>query len=203
MDSTRAVTAVKGTLTQGLDIFGAQGDSRSDGAVDYTKVELDLQRSQPLAVFYDGALSLQLATHGQVALGSGGLFSSAECSFGGRRFGKGFDAGVQTGEHCLQGSAELHWARPVQVLDFANPMLFDFYAFVDGGVVWQKNSPGFGQVSVSHAASYGLGLNVEFTPEASGLIEVSRQTALWDGSGLSTDGPSDATRVVGSLSVKF
>ncbi|WP_323130099.1 ShlB/FhaC/HecB family hemolysin secretion/activation protein [Sinorhizobium medicae] len=196
VDQTRAVTSLRGALTHGVDLFGATGNSRANGVVKYTKVELDAQRNQPLADVLGGALSLQATAHAQAALGSGALFSAPECSFGGRRFGRGFDSGILTGDHCAMGSVELHWVRSVDFPDLGAPVFLDFYAFVDGGVVWQKGEVLSGEPGRGHAASLGLGLSVQFTAEASGLLEVSRPVSL-------SVGTPDETRILGALSFRF
>lgn len=196
VDQTRAVTSLRGALTHGVDLFGATGNSRANGVVKYTKVELDAQRNQPLADVLGGALSLQATAHAQAALGSGALFSAPECSFGGRRFGRGFDSGILTDDHCAMGSVELHWVRSVDFPDLGAPVFLDFYAFVDGGVVWQKGEVLSGEPGRGHAASLGLGLSVQFTAEASGLLEVSRPVSL-------SVGTPDETRILGALSFRF
>ncbi|WP_457852901.1 hypothetical protein [Sinorhizobium medicae] len=86
--------------------------------------------------------------------------------------------------------------RSVDFPDLGAPVFLDFYAFVDGGVVWQKGEVLSGEPGRGHAASLGLGLSVQFTAEASGLLEVSRPVSL-------SVGTPDETRILGALSFRF
>jgi hemolysin activation/secretion protein len=174
-DALQGSNSVKGTFTQGLDILDERGDSRADGVADYTIVEIDAERTQPLGRFFGGFSSARLTAAGQGTISSGGLFSAAECSYGGRRFGRGFDSGVLTGEHCLQGALELHWVRDADLPGLGTPSVFDVYAFVDAGVAWQKGEMQPGETSRSSASSFGIGLNLGLTPQLTGLIEASDQ----------------------------
>lgn len=174
-DRLQGSNSVKTTFTQGLDILGERGDSRADGVADYTLVEIDAERTQPLSEVGGGFLSARLAASGQGTISSGGLFSAAECSYGGRRFGRGFDSGVLTGEHCLQGALELHWVRDADLPGLRTPFVFDVYAFLDAGVAWQKGARQPGESSRSSASSFGFGLNLGLTPRLTGLIEAGEQ----------------------------
>jgi len=196
-DSTQAVTLLRANFTQGLDILEARGDSRANGRVTYRTVELDAQRNQPLGTALGGMTFLAVAAHGQASLRSGDLFSSAECSFGGRQFGRAFDAGIITGEHCVQGSLELHWARQAALPLVSGRSVFDVYAFVDGGIAWERGALLPGERRRLSAATAGMGLNVQLTEWLTGLVEVSRQVAL--------TGPEDdgSARVTGAVQLRF
>lgn len=194
LDPLQSENSIKATVEHGLDVLGATGNSRADGSVRYTTLQLDAQRNQPLGTVFDGGVSVNLAAHGQLALGRGSLFSAAECSFGGPRFGRGFDAGALVGDHCVAGSAEAHWRRAFNVRDLIEPVILDVYAFIDGGVLWRISdaAPDEGE----SAASVGLGVKAQFTPDMFGLVEVSKPIA-W------SVGDISDTRIAGKLSVKF
>lgn len=196
-DSTQAVTVLRANVTQGLDILEARGDSRANGRVTYRTVELDAQRNQPLGSALGGMTFLTVAAHAQASLRSGDLFSSAECSFGGRQFGRAFDAGIITGEHCVEGSVELHWAHQAALPLVSGRSVFDLYAFADGGIVWERGALQPGERRRLSAATVGAGLNVQLTRWLTGLVEVGRQVAL--------TGPDDdnATRVTGAVQLRF
>lgn len=196
-DSTQAVTSLKANLSQGLNILEARGDSRADGRIVYTTIELDAQRNQPIGQLFGGVAFLAVAAHGQASLRSGDLYSSAECSFGGRQFGRAFDAGIITGEHCAQGSVELHWANQLALPLLRGQSVFDLYTFADGGIAWERGPLQPGERRRLSAATVGLGLNLQFTNWLTGLVEVSRQVALTGGI------DETSPRVSGAVQVRF
>ena len=166
-DVTGAVTYMQITYQRGLDVFNASGDSRANGELTYNLLKLDAQRTQPLWEMASGQVAVQVALRGQVVLGPGGLFSNAECAFGGRRFGRVYDAGVLTGEHCALGYAELSWNGRVGSV---NTMI---YGFGDGGYLWQKGTLEPGEIRRRSAASAGAGLRLQLTEHISGAVETS------------------------------
>jgi hemolysin activation/secretion protein len=203
VDATMALTDLRVTLTKGLDQWGAKGDSRADGVVDYTTLEFDALRNQPITTVFGGALSAQISAHGQKMIGSGGLFSGAECAFGGWQYGRGFVSGTQTGDQCLQGSGELHWTQQAKLPALGKPVFFDLYGFVDGGLAQQKNSPALGKTSDNRAASYGLGLNSNITPTLSSLILITRQWTLKNEADPAAAKANGQTRLVVWLRKRF
>jgi hemolysin activation/secretion protein len=203
VDATMGLTDLRLILTKGLDQWGAKGDSRLDGALDYTVLEFDALRNQPLTTLMGGALSAQISAHGQMMIGSGGLFSGAECAFGGWQYGRGFVSGTQTGDHCLQGSGELHWTRQAKLPTMNRSIFVDLYGFVDGGMAEQKNSPEMGKTSELRAASYGLGLNSNFTPTLSGLILITRQWTVENETDPNAAKANSQTRLVVWLRKRF
>jgi hemolysin activation/secretion protein len=196
-DATGAVTYLKGKFAQGLEILDATGNSRADGNLQYSKFELDARRNQPLLRGAGGLLSLVGALHGQATVSPDGLFSSAECAYGGRAFGRAFDAGVITGAHCLMGSVELHWVKEISFPGFKDPVVFDVYPFVDGGEVWAKGSLQPGEVMSMTASSFGIDLNIQLMPKLFALFEIARELSLSEGT------PDQGVRIVGALTVNF
>ena len=164
-DATRAVTYINAGLSRGLDIFNAVGDSRANGELKSTIANIEVQRTQPLRSFYGGDLSVQVAVRGQGVFGPGGLFSNDECAFGGRRFGRAYESGVLTGEHCALGFGELRWRRDVGQFNTT------FYGYVDGGSLWQKGALEPAEIRRRLAASGGLGMRILLTNRVSGVVE--------------------------------
>lgn len=191
-DATRAITYMQLGLARGLDAFDASGNSRANGALDYTTVSLDVQRNQPVTDLFSGVLSARLALRGQGALGSDGLFSGAECTYGGRRFGRSYDAGVMSGEHCALASAELHWTANLQ------PAGFDLYGFADGGFVWQKGVLQPAERRQRSGASAGIGTRLQLTDRLSGLVEASWAVGHPTGANIDED-----FRLTGALQIRF
>ena len=166
-EASRAVTYVRAGYERGLDVFGATGSSRANGQLDYNLVTLDAQRRQPLFAAFSGEVSAQLALRGQAAFGPQGLFSPVECAFGGRRFGRGYDAGIATGDHCALGYGELAWRGRLAAADTT------VYAFGDVGYLWQKGSLQAGERRRRSAASAGVGLRIGLANHVDGVVETS------------------------------
>ncbi|MFD1787104.1 ShlB/FhaC/HecB family hemolysin secretion/activation protein [Sphingomonas floccifaciens] len=193
-DATRAVTQMRVGVEQGINALGARGNSRADGRPDYTLVTLDTQRLQPLGQLGGGQASILLAAQGQMA--SRPLLSSAECSYGGRRFGRRFDAGELTGEHCVLASVEARWTMPF-VFDQRGASA-QFYYFADGGRVWQQGALLRGELRTRSAMSFGCGLRADRLGHISAGIEASG--VLRQATGAS--GPRDR-RIVGNINFRF
>ena len=166
-DSTRAVTYLRAGYERGLDILDATGNSRANGRLDYNIATLDAQRTQPLFAAFSGEVSARVAFRGQTAFGPGGLFSNVECAFGGRRFGRGYDGGVLTGDHCALFYLELAWRGRVGPADTT------VYGFGDGGYLWQKGTLEPGEIRRRSAASAGAGLRIGLTENMDGVVEAS------------------------------
>lgn len=168
-DRTGAVSLVRLGVTQGLDAFGATRDddpekSRTSGSATFTNVELRALRNQPLG----GSLSLYLQGRAQVALDNP-LLSAAECSFGGREIGRGYDGGALSGDHCLMGSVELRWTQR-----FNDKLNVRFYSFFDAGQTRQKGALQPGENSRQTAMSWGGGAVFPIDPRVVGSLEVAK-----------------------------
>ena len=168
----RSVTLLRAGLEQGLGIFDARGDSRANGSPVYTLIEMQAQRDQPLAATGGGRLSVFASASGQAALHNA-LLSAAECGLGGRQYGRGFDPGVVTGDHCVLGSAELRWTAPFDQFGTDRPAMMQAYGFVDGGITWQKGTLQPGEPREASGASGGVGLRFSLPPSVSASIEGS------------------------------
>ncbi|MDQ1231672.1 hemolysin activation/secretion protein [Sphingomonas sp. SORGH_AS 879] len=194
-NSQQAVTQLRLGVETGLTWFDARANSRANGRLDYMLVTMEVQRLQPLFALAGGQVSALVATQGQAAA-RGPLYSAAECSLGGRRFGRRFDAGVLVGDHCVLSSAELRWSTggAVDGVSFGTQL----YGFIDGGRIWQAGALLPQERRSASAASAGLGLRLSLTDHISGGIEASRIVRAPTGSPLDHGG-----RLVGNIGFRF
>jgi hemolysin activation/secretion protein len=194
-DANMAASTLRLGMEQGFKLFGASGNSRFDGRLDYLLLTLEVQRLQPIARVGSGQISTLIAAQGQVSA-KGPLYSSAECSYGGRRFGRRFDAGAIVGDQCLLSSVELRWSMPASIGDM--PVGLQVYGFADAGRVWQQGRLLRGERRMESAASAGLGLRLSLTDHISGGLEVSRIIKTVKGSSLDR-----SPRLLGNVSFRF
>lgn len=194
-DALRAASVVRVEFNQGLDLLGTGGDSRAFGAKDFAIANMSIQRLQPLVTVAAGRVDLLLAGFGQRAL-RGPLFSAVECSYGGRRFGRRFDAGELTGDHCALGSFELRWGRVGQ--NNGQQVFGQLYGFIDGGVVRQRGALVPGELREQRMASAGAGLRLDIDSRLLANVELSHAVHR------AIDTPQDNTlRITGGMTVKF
>lgn len=123
--------------------------SRSYGSAEASYLTARLYRYQPVLGF---GLTLDLA--GQVVTRGHSLWASAECSFGGQVYGRGFDSGFLGGDSCVKASVEL--SKRFQLARFTLAP----YIFADGGRVGQNGPLEFGEVREAIATSAGAGLRL-------------------------------------------
>ena len=187
---------VRLNLEQGLDWLGAQGNSRANGSTTYTVASLDFTRSAPLATLGSAALSYSFALQGQYSLGDP-LLSPVEAAFGGRQFGRFFDAGSMNGEQALFGSFELRYARPL-ALGLAEPVRFQGYLFFDAGMIRQQGELQPQEARERHAASAGLGVRLGLPHGMNALVEITRLVSQPAGVVL-----DDSPRINASFGVRF
>ena len=187
---------VRLNLEQGLAGLGAEGNSRANGSPEYTVASLDFTRSAPLATLGSAALSYSFALQGQYSLGDP-LLSPVEAAFGGRQFGRFFDAGSMNGEQALFGSFELRYARPL-ALGLAEPVRFQGYLFFDAGMIRQQGELQPQEARERHAASAGLGVRLGLPHGMNALVEITRLVSQPAGVVL-----DDSPRVNASFGVRF
>lgn len=192
----QSTNLVRLNLEQGLAGLGAEGNSRANGSPEYTVASLDFTRSAPLAALGAAALSYSFALQGQYSLGDP-LLSPVEAAFGGRQFGRFFDAGSMNGEQALFGSFELRYARPL-ALGLAEPVRFQGYLFCDAGMIRQQGELQPQEVRERHAASAGLGVRLGLPHGMNALLEVTRLVSRPAGVVL-----DDSPRVNASFGVRF
>ncbi|MFE8585957.1 ShlB/FhaC/HecB family hemolysin secretion/activation protein [Sphingomonas sp. NCPPB 2930] len=194
-DAHLAANSLRLGLEQGIKKLDARANSRANGRLDYLLLTMEVQRLQPIARVAGGQVSMLMSGQGQAAA-KGPLYSSAECSFGGRRFGRRFDAGALVGDHCLLSSLELRWSAPANIGDM--PVGVQAYGFADAGKVWQQGRLLPGERRQASAASAGLGLRLSLTDHISGGIEASRIIRTPNGSQRERGG-----RLLGNVSFRF
>ncbi|MCW2406954.1 hemolysin activation/secretion protein [Sphingobium sp. B1D7B] len=190
-DGHGAVTQLRLGMEKGLSWLDARANSRANGRLDYMLVTMEAQRLQPLLNVAGGQLSALFSAQGQLAA-QGPLYSAAECSFGGRRYGRRFDAGVLVGDHCVLSSAELRWNVG------GIPVGTQIYGFIDGGRVWQAGALLPREPRSVWAASAGVGLRLSLTDHISGGIEASRIVRTSAARPL-----EDGDRLVGNIGFRF
>lgn len=123
--------------------------SRSYGSAQASYVTARLYRLQPLL-----GMDLSLDVTGQVVTRGSSLWSSAECSFGGPIYGRGFDAGSLGGDSCVKASVEL--SKRFQLSNFTLAP----YLFADGARIGQNGPLEYGEVREAIATSAGAGLRL-------------------------------------------
>lgn len=155
-DSHGGQNQVTLAFSQGIDGLGSTRNtnpmaSRSPGVVDFTKVTLDLARTQQLG----NGFSLYGHALGQWT--DDPLLSSQECGYGGRTFGRGFDSSIITGDACLMASLELrkNVTVPVSMSDFVD--YTQLFGVVDYGKI-RNVTPPLGTPAQDEGASAGLGV---------------------------------------------
>lgn len=140
------------SLSQGLDIAGATDDaslfkSRANGSATFTSLGLTAVRQQGLT----DQLSLYASVEAQAALGSP-MLAASECSWGGQRGGRAYDAGVLSGDHCASGLVELRVDKTVGGFGL------QLYGFADAAIVVQKGALEPGEKRHEQASSAGGGV---------------------------------------------
>ena len=194
-DALRAASVVRLELSQGLDLPGTGGDSRAFGTSNFTIATLSIQRLQPLISGSGGRVDLLLSGFGQRSLGKP-LFSSVECSYGGRRFGRRFDAGELSGDHCALGSFELRWSKISQ--NAGQTWFAQLYSFADGGVLRQQGALIPGERRGQRMASAGAGIRLDINNRLLGNFELS--VPMHRPNDLAR---VDTLRITGGVTVKF
>ena len=194
-DSLPAVTSGKLTVRRGFSALGAEGESRQNGSLDYTTIEVELAREQYLGNAAAGAWTFDASLYGQIALASGQLYK--QCLFGGRSYGRGFESGVLTGDHCIKFRGGPVWKQNVQFGWRDDPLVVSLTAFVDAGVVWKRGRLDVAEAREAHAVSTGIGASFQLGTRFSGGVELSRQLMLSNGS------PERGATVLGSVAYKF
>ncbi|MCW2351808.1 ShlB/FhaC/HecB family hemolysin secretion/activation protein [Sphingobium sp. B12D2B] len=175
-DASRAVTMVQIGAVAGLPVLGATKDgsilkTRATGQADFVTLNGYAQRYQPLTNFGGGELGLFVSGSGQVAVNHA-LLSVSECAFGGTRFGRGFDNGALTADHCVMGSAELRYRHGLGPW-FGRAIGAELFSFVDGGRGWQKGPLLPGELRRRSAASAGGGARFQIGPNVLASVDAA------------------------------
>jgi len=164
-DSWQGLNLFAIDLHQGFEAFGAtRNDSttktRARGRSDFTKVTLDLSRTQQLG----SGFALLAAAIGQYAATS--LLSAEEFGYGGSQFGRAYDSSEITGDNGAAAKLELQYTDQKEEwgLKYYQP-----FAFYDFGVTHDRDP--INTEATRTGASAGVGIRFGLTDYFSGSIE--------------------------------
>ncbi len=203
IDSLRGANSVSLQLSQGLSILGASKPesggicgtpttclSRAVGRPDYTKLNLDVSRTQSLG----GTWSFLAAATAQYAFTP--LLASEQFGLGGSTFLRSYDPSDIIGDSGIGAKFELQYGQEVKEWYLRN---FQSYAYVDLGRVQNiKIVPG--EKADDAGISIGIGTRFSFTDWSSGYLEVSQPIMR----GVTTEGTHDHfPRIFFALIAKF
>lgn len=161
-DNWAGNNSINVSISQGLDIMGAEADSRPNGRLDYTKLNFYLQRLQRFGDHFRAVATVS----GQYSFSK--LFSSEEYSYGGREFGRAFRPSEITGDHGLAGSLELSYRNEgPRILKSYEP-----YVFADAGKIWRREELFISQQL--SGASAGGGLRLMFSRYLTVEVEAAK-----------------------------
>ena len=166
--------------SQGLPFLGGTGNSnatpgRQNERVDFTKVAIELSRTQTLfSPWPNATVGVRTRLLGQ---GTGQVLPPAEKFFlGGTDINRGFYSGEVTGDNALDGSVELQLTTGIdlRVFDRVIPVTTQFYAFYDRGQTWenQRQDPNIRLSSEGIGARTNITRYTEFDVE--GVIRNTR-----------------------------
>jgi hemolysin activation/secretion protein len=194
LDGWSGLNVIDGQASHGLNIFDASGSgpdrSNPFGASNYTKLNMDISRTQPLP--YD--FSLFAAASGQHAFEP--LLSAEQFTLGGVGFGQAYDQAEVSGDDGLAGKLELRYSQAV-----GDPYLaaYQLYGYYDIGRVWEiDNTPGTNDKK--SLASLGMGVRTTFTDNVMGSLEL----AIPMTAPITSEGPRDyGPRIFVSLTAKY
>jgi hemolysin activation/secretion protein len=146
------------TFSQGIDGLGSTHNgsalaSVGNGRVDFSKIEFTINRVQALV----GHFSLFAALDAQYA--GSALLAAEQCTYGGRFFGRAFDADTLTGDRCWTALGELRYD-----IAFPNNPLSQtqLYGFADHGDLYRV-APSAATANHVDGASVGAGLRLAYT----------------------------------------
>ena len=163
-------------IEQGAKFFQAKADSREGANLHHTILRISERYRQPLQFFETGQLDTTLRIMAQATISDDPLFANAECSFGGRGYGIGMDAGTLSGEHCLLASAQFNWQRPLVGFAFLPPSLFTLLGRIDAGTVKQKGPLVAGERRQEEAISAAMG--AQFVMASGMTLNIEQATQL-------------------------
>jgi hemolysin activation/secretion protein len=170
VDKFRGVSLIDIEFRQGANIFNATESgkanlSRSQGKSNFSKISANLWRRQNIS----HGFSVLVEATGQYAFDS--VLSSEEFSFGGARFGRGYDSSEISGDQGVSVKTELQYFYKVgkKYLKSLQP-----YGFYDYGSVWQKGNDFTGSSRHSSLSSVGGGIGFSLTNWLSGYVEAAK-----------------------------
>jgi len=166
-DSWNGITAVRGTLHQGLHGLGATKNgaplaSRANGRSDFFKVTAEITRLQQISE----NISLVAALAGQYSPHK--LLASEEFALGGGSFGRGYDYGEMSADKGIAALLEVRYALPNSFLPHGSHL----YGFIDGGKLWtHKDAPELERASLS---SFGAGMRANLSKNLFATVEIAK-----------------------------
>lgn len=173
-DTYGGSNTARATLSQGLPLFGYTRDndprrSRVNGSATFTTLDLYGAREQELSYFTPAlsGYSLYVAAQARVAP-TDPLLSGSQCFYGGNNFGRGYNSGAISGDHCLQGLMELRRDFFIGEQGFLR-----WYGFADVGAVYRKGDLSPGERRNDKASSLGTGLRFSLGMHAYGDLGVA------------------------------
>ncbi len=178
-----AVNQAQLRVSRGIEGLGSSHSGqqsslgRQDSVVEFTKVSLELSRTQVLfSPWQDATVSLLTVVAGQW---SPDILPSPEKFYlGGMRYTRGFYAGEVTGDNALAATMELQLNTSYQTSMFGTnwDVGLQFYGFYDWGGTWENK-----KLDTNHTLrSFGLGLRAALTRnievDIEGVNRLTRQT---------------------------
>jgi hemolysin activation/secretion protein len=156
-DDWKGTNWVIGTLSRGLDIFGAstRGSpnlTRFDGDPEFLKFQADIGRTQDIGRNY----AIEVSAIGQKSADP--LLASEEIGLGGSRFGRAYDFAEITGDDGVAGSIEI---RRLFGGDEGSLDNLQVYVFYDIGAVWNRNAAS-AEFSRQSLSTTGIGARASF-----------------------------------------
>ncbi len=173
-DTSGGVNMLRAGAVKGLSGLGATQDddplrTRMNGSASFLNLTAYAQRYQPVARIAGGEFGIVAKGSGQWAA-TDALLSAAECSYGGAGFGRSYDSGTVSADHCLMGGLEARWRG---VLKAPVKMGIGLHGFVDAGIGWQKGRLEIGEARRHSASSAGGGISLQLGPRLTALAEAA------------------------------
>lgn len=167
-DDLLGVDLIDAQVSQGLHIFNASTGSdpttNTDADGTFTKINLDLTRTQPLPMDF----SLFTAASGQYAFQP--LLAAEQFSLGGTGFGQAYDPAQLSGDHGVGAKVELRYGQALNDI-YINS--YQVYGYYDIGRVWIRDAAP-GENDKKSLASAGIGLRTNFSEHLSANLEVGK-----------------------------
>ena len=168
-DSLAGVNLIDFEVSHGFNIFNASGKTgvlpaRTNGEADFTKVGLDITRTQALP----NNFSIFAAAASQYSFDR--LLPAEQFTLGGPSFGQAYDPGELSGDHGIAGKLELRYGQGL-----GDPLLqsYQVYGFYDIGRTWLRNA-GAGGNDKKSLASAGFGVRTNFSEHLVGDFQVAK-----------------------------
>jgi len=183
-------------VSQGLPFLGASRNgslelSRAAGRSDFTKLNLDLSRTQQI----DDNWSVLVAAAGQYAFQP--LLVAEQFGLGGTAWDRAYDPAEMLGDSALAGKIELRYSDAPGFDYLRNYQLFTYF---DAGGVWTRSAPP-GSRPFQGGESAGVGARFELVQNLTGSLEgavpIGRRVAAFAPHG------GRAPRVFFSLTARF